>query len=439
MNNQKTTAENIDTLRQRAEKLIKDTHENPVKQRSETDNLKLIHELEVHQIELEMQKDELTLAKEIAEQAENKFTKLYDFAPSGYLTLTKEGEIAELNFRAAHLLGKERSYLIKKRFALFVSSDTRAVFNHFIQNIFQTKSKGTCEVKLLTNGDSPKHVMVNGISGNQDDSCLIALVDITELKIAEAVIKKSNRELIRLNAEKDKFFSIIAHDLRSPFSSFMELTRFMSEELSVLTMAELKKMTLAMKNSTSKLYGLLENLLEWAKLRQDLLPFNPKIVQLHPLVNESLEAITESAANKEIGITNTIPGNTALLADQGMLQSVIRNLVTNAVKFTPKGGKITLSAKTCTDKSVEISVKDTGIGMNPDMVKNLFRLDKQPKRVGTEGEPSSGLGLILCKEFIEKHGGKLWVESAVGIGSTFSFTIPFDNETEKNNFIKPDS
>ncbi len=191
-----------------------------------------------------------------------------------------------------------------------------------------------------------------------------------------------------------------------------------------------------MKNSASKLYGLLENLLEWAKLRQDLLPFNPKIVQLHPLVNESLETITESAANKEIEITNTIPGNTSLLADPRMLQSVIRNLVTNAVKFTPKGGKITLSAKTATDKSVEISVKDTGIGMNPDMVKNLFQLDQQPKRIGTEGEPSSGLGLILCKEFIEKHGGKLLVESAVGIGSTFSFTIPYDNGTETNNFIE---
>ncbi len=169
MNNQKTTAENIETLRQRAEKLVKDTQQNLGKQRSETDNLKLIHELEVHQIELEMQKDELTLAKEKAEQAENKFTKLYDFAPSGYLTLTEEGEIAELNFRAAHLLGKERSYLIKKRFALFVSSDTKAIFNHFIQNIFQTKTKGSCEVKLLTNGDSPKHVLVNGISGNQDE------------------------------------------------------------------------------------------------------------------------------------------------------------------------------------------------------------------------------------------------------------------------------
>jgi signal transduction histidine kinase len=427
MKNQKTPT---NELRLKAEKLIKNVQQKSGKRRSETDNLKLIHELEVHQIELEMQKDELTLAKEKAEKAENKFTELYDFAPSGYLTLSKEGEIKELNFRAANLLVKERSYLIKKRFALFVSSDTRAVFNNFIQTILQTKSKGSCEVQLLTNEGSPKYVMINGIISNKDESCLITLVDITELKIAEAEIKKTNEELIRLNTEKDKFFSIIAHDLRGPFSSFMELTRFMAEELSHLTTAEIKRMSTSMMNSAHKLYGLLENLLEWAKLRQDLLPFNPKLVHLHLLVNESLETIMESAANKEIVITNAIPVNTSLLADPGMLQSVIRNLATNAVKFTPKGGKITLSAKTAADKGVDISVKDTGIGMNPDMIKNLFQLDQQPNRKGTEGEPSSGLGLILCKEFIEKHGGKLRVESVPGDGSTFSFSIPYNNATK---------
>lgn len=430
MQNQKTTSKNLNKLRQNAEMLIKNTQQKTGMRHSETDNLKLIHELEVHQIELEMQKDELILAKEKAEQAENKFTKLYDFAPSGYLTVSKDGEIAELNYSAARLLGKERSYLIKKRFALFVSSDTRVLFNNFIQNICQNKSKGSCKVKLLTNEDSPKQVLINGISGNLDGSCLISLVDITELQIAEAEIKKTNEDLIRLNAEKDKFFSIIAHDLRGPFGTFQELTRFISEELSNLTTADIKVMTTSMMNSARKLYNLLENLLQWAKLHQDLLPFKPQIVQLHPLINESLQTIMELAANKEIVITNTIPLNTSLLADSEMLQSVIRNLVTNAVKFTPKGGKITLSSKTVAEKSVEILVKDTGIGMNPDMVKNLFQLNRQTNRKGTEGEPSSGLGLILCKEFIEKHGGKLWVESAVGIGSTFRFTIPYGNVTE---------
>ena len=278
---------------------------------------------------------------------------------------------------------------------------------------------------FIKNEDSAKHVLMKGIISNADENCLVTLVDITDLKIAEAKIKKANEALIELNAEKDKFFSIIAHDLRSPISSFMELTRFISGEVADLTTADIKRITTSMMTSTRKLYGLLENLLQWAKLHQNLLPFNPKLVQLLPLVNESLETITESVANKEIVITNAIPGETALCADTGMLQSVIRNLVTNAVKFTPKGGEITLSAKTDEGKSVEISVNDTGIGMNPGMTKNLFQLNQQVNRKGTEGEPSSGLGLILCKEFVEKHGGKIWVESVEGKGSTFFFTIPF--------------
>jgi signal transduction histidine kinase len=425
MNKPEKITNKSDKLREAAEKLISKKKKGTEAALSETDNLKLIHELEVHQLELEMQNEELKQAREKAELAEKKYTELYDFAPAGYLTLTKEGEISELNFSAALLLGKERSYLIEKRFALFVSADTRAEFNTFIQNIYQTKSKGSCEVKLLTNEDSAKHVLMKGIISNANENCLVTLVDITDLKIAEAKIKKANEALIKLNAEKDKFFSIIAHDLRSPISSFMELTRFISEEVADLTTADIKRITTSMTTSTRKLYGLLENLLQWSKFHQNLIPFNPKLVQLLPLVNESLETIMESAASKEIVITNTIPRETALWADSVMLQSVIRNLVSNAVKFTPKGGEITLSAKTAEEKNVEISVKDTGIGMNPKMAKNLFQLNQQVNRKGTEGEPSSGLGLILCKEFVEKHGGKIWAESVEGKGSTFFFTIPF--------------
>jgi signal transduction histidine kinase len=429
MNKPKKTTNKSGKLRQAAEKLIYKKKKGSEAELSETDNLKLIHELEVHQLELEMQNEELMQARENAELAEKKYTELYNFAPTGYLTLTKEGEISELNFSAAHLLSKESSYLIKKRFALFVSADTRAAFNTFIQNLYQTKSKGSCEVKLLSNEESAKHVLIKGIISNADENCLVTLVDITDLKIAEAEIKKTNEALIKLNAEKDKFFSIIAHDLRGPISSFMELTQLMAEELADLTTEQIKGMTTSMMSSTRKLYGLLENLLQWAKLHQNLLPFNPKLVQLRPLVNESLETIMETAANKEIVITNTIPGKTALWADSGMLQSVIRNLVTNAVKFIPKGGEITLSAKTIEGKSVEISVNDTGIGLPPKMTKNLFQLNQQVNRKGTEGESSSGLGLILCKEFIEKHGGKIWVESEEEKGSTFFFTIPFEKNS----------
>ena len=148
--------------------------------------------------------------------------------------------------------------------------------------------------------------------------------------------------------------------------------------------------------------------------------------ELLPIINESIALVLESAKSKGIEIAYDIPDDLAVFADSNILQTVIRNLVSNAVKFTPKGGKISVSAKATSDKGVQISIKDTGIGMSPKMVDNLFRLDVQTNRKGTEGEHSTGLGLLLCKEFVEKHGGKLWVESEEGKGSTFAFSLPIN-------------
>ncbi len=241
---------------------------------------------------------------------------------------------------------------------------------------------------------------------------------------------KSEENLLRIDAEKDKFFSIIAHDLRGPFSGFLGLTEIMVEDLPELTMEEIKDLSLSMKNSATNLFSLLENLLEWARMRQGLIPFNPKLIQLLPLMEDSIKMIHEPAKRKEIEINYTIPESVAVLADKNMLQTVIRNLVSNAVKFTPKGGRIDIFSKVTAEKSVEISVVDSGIGMSRKMVDNLFRLDIKTNRLGTEGEPSTGLGLMLCKEFVEKHGGKIGVKSKTGNGSTFYFTIPFENGKE---------
>ena len=243
-------------------------------------------------------------------------------------------------------------------------------------------------------------------------------------------LRKSEDNLLKINAEKDKFFSIIAHDLRGPFSGFLGLTEIMVEDLPDLTMEEIKDLSLSMKNSATNLFSLLENLLEWARMRQGLIPFVPELIQLLQVVDESVKMIHEPAKRKEIEIIYTIPESVAVFADKNMLQTVIRNLVSNAVKFTPKGGRIDIFSKVTAEKSVEISVMDSGIGMSRKMVDDLFRLDVKTNRLGTEGEPSTGLGLMLCKEFVEKHGGKIGVKSKTGNGSTFYFTIPFENGKE---------
>jgi len=286
----------------------------------------------------------------------------------------------------------------------------------------QTTPEGNTII-LLTNKMPLRNSMgeIYGILGTS--------MNVTERIAAVQEIKLKNEELQKLNAEKDKFFSIIAHDLRSPFNSFLGLTQIMAEELPSLTMTQVQEIAVSMSKSATNLYRLLENLLEWSQIQKGTFPFNPEVFQLGIVVGGSIDMIHESAKNKDIEIATDIAVGLEVFADRNMTQTIIRNLVSNAVKFTHIGGEIGILAKTTGGKSIEISIKDTGIGMNQSMADNLFRSNVQTSRKGTEGELSTGLGLLLCKEFIEKHGGKLWVESEEGKGSIFSFTIPSMNDT----------
>lgn len=248
--------------------------------------------------------------------------------------------------------------------------------------------------------------------------------DITERKQAEAEIKQKNEELQKLNAEKDKFFSIIAHDLRSPFSGFLGLTEIMAESLPRMTLAEIQKIAHLMKDSAANLNRLLGNLLEWSCMRRGLTSFFPSTCLLMPKISASVMLVLDTARNKEIEIYLDIPTDFEVYADGNMLEGIIRNLLSNAVKFTPKKGHITIAARSLPDKSAEISIKDTGIGMNANILGNLFHFELNMNRKGTEGEYSTGLGLIICRDFIEKHGGRLWVESKENEGSQFYFSLP---------------
>jgi len=251
--------------------------------------------------------------------------------------------------------------------------------------------------------------------------------DITERKRDEAEIKLKTEQLLKLNTEKDKFFSIIAHDLRSPFVSFLGLTQLLAEDLPNLTMTEIQEITGSISKSASNLYRLLENLLQWSQIQQGTIPFNQETISLNEVVNECIEMLQPAAKFKDIEVATDIPFDLNAFADSNMLQTVIRNLLSNAVKFSHKGGKVGLSAKENRYKKIEIIMKDTGIGMSPEIVDNLFRIDVKTNRPGTDGEPSTGLGLLLCKEFIEKNGGEIFVESEEGKGSVFNFTLPCNN------------
>ncbi len=236
-----------------------------------------------------------------------------------------------------------------------------------------------------------------------------------------------NSELKELNGSKDKFFSIIAHDLRSPLSAFVGATELLSEDLLSMDTNKIKKITGSMKRSAKNIYDLLENLLEWSRLMRGVMKFDPNELNLLNAVETGLEVLKPSINKKQLKAVIKIPKRMMVFADINMLNGIIRNLVSNAIKFTPIGGKITVSAESI-NNSIIISVGDSGIGIPEDLKNKIFIVSEKTGRPGTEGEPSAGLGLVLCKEFIQKHGGKIWVESEIDKGTTFKFSLPLKNE-----------
>jgi len=262
------------------------------------------------------------------------------------------------------------------------------------------------------------------------------VVDITGRLKTEAELKCKNEELQILNAEKDKFFSIIAHDFRGPFNGYLELTKMIADGSPQMTMEQIHEIAIAMRKSASNVYRLLENLLEWTSMQRGITFFSPSDFLLLTKINEAIDLVLEAADKIEISISLDIPAGMRVVADENMLGSIIRNLVSNAVKYTPKGGNIIVAAKSDAGNFVRISVQDTGVGMNKYMIDNLFSLDTNTSRTGTDGESSTGLGLIICKDFVEKHKGKLWVDSEPGEGSTFYFTIPCSAEPEKKAIVQ---
>lgn len=286
-----------------------------------------------------------------------------------------------------------------------------------------------------------KQIEIQNLRINSDTRKVYLLITIT---IAVAILlglflflymsKRRNNQLLKdknllisnINSQKDKFYSIIAHDLRGPFNGFLGLTELMAEDLDVLSTDEIKFAAANMRSSAKNLFNLLENLLEWSRMEQGLIPFDPQEYPLKQIISDSILALRDNADKKEICINTEIPDTLTIFADNNMLQAIIRNIVLNAIKFTPKNGTIDIHA----DKELThtlIKVKDTGIGMNSKMLQDLFQLKGNNNRIGTENEPSTGLGLILCKEFIEKHKGKIWVESEEKKGSIFYLSFPNSN------------
>jgi two-component system CheB/CheR fusion protein len=536
-------------LRFKAEKeLIK----NPIKigpLSVENDMTKLFHELQVHQIELKLQNEELIMAKAAADEIAEKYIALYDFAPIGYYTVSKEGRIIQLNVIGANILNSERRNLVGKKFEQFVTNDTKQIFNFFLKKVFETGIRETCEVNLqILNGETPDVHIAFSVA-EKGDECRLTVLDtserkkaereliesernyrnlinsgkfliwaagidrlcyffnqgwldftgrslaqeigngwtkgvhpddlercfeiyssafdkrekfsmeyrmrrydgeylwivddgspsfnskeeftgylgqcyvIDERKQAELVINQQNEHLKKPNSDKDRFMSILAHDLKSPFNGLLGLSGILLEKLHTYNISQIENIVNHINKTAKTTYSLMEELLMWIQSQSGKLAFEPKEVNIRAVCEEMVAVFQPVANEKEISIMFFESDEIVVYADLEMLKTILRNLVTNAIKFSNRKGEIKIYAEH-KEAIISISVSDKGVGISEEDVSKLFDITVLHSNPGTALEKGTGLGLLLCKEFAEKHGGKIWVKSVLGKGSTFTFTLP---------------
>lgn len=555
------------------EELMKNNSPEPSSVISDSETLKLIHELKVHQLQLEMQNEALLLASEQSDISARKYAELYDFAPSGYFKLSRKGQIIELNLSGAKMLGKERPNLINSRFGFFVRHDTLPAFNSFLDQVFRTGVKVTEEVTLVCSNNFPYYVHLTGIATGNDEECLITVIDITERKLisdtqnfllqsgypgseegffeslarflavslgmdyvcidklkgdgltaqtvavyndgkfepnqsyslketpcgdvvgkniccfpenvcllfpndpalkdlkaesyigttlwsfegkpigliaiignrplnnpilSETVIKlvamraagelermQNDARLKELIATKDNFYDIVTHDLKNRFTSILGSSELLYSNIDHMSLENIRKIALILNDSSKNGYSMIQNLLDWSRSQAGLLLTSPERINLRNLINDNIENLKMSAVNKEINLIYESPEQFIIFADEYLINVILRNLISNAIKFTRKGGKVIIKTYREPDDII-ISVKDNGIGIPMEKVENLFSLKFRSSSSGIENELVTGLGLKLCQEFVEKINGKIWVKSIENKGSEFLFSIPLN-------------
>lgn len=293
-------------------------------------------------------------------------------------------------------------------------------------DILENSANGGTQYRHLHKNGS--WVYLEAFGTNQIDNPLIKSVilnvrDITERKKTEQLLKDNENRLKELNATKDRIFSIIAHDLKSPFNSIFGFSNLLAEQIHNKNYHELEKYATIIQSSSKKSIDLLTSLIEWSRSQTGRNKFNPEYVELEPIINEVIELFKDSASQKSITIFKDLPQNIPVFADKAMIGCILRNLLSNALKFTHTGGEIRIGANQY-ETEIRVSLADNGVGMKKEAIDNLFQIEKSYSTLGTQQEVGTGLGLLLCKEFIEMHNGKIWVASESDNGSIFNFALP---------------
>ncbi|MCX7987799.1 MAG: PAS domain-containing sensor histidine kinase, partial [Bacteroidales bacterium] len=346
--------------------------------------------------------------------AQHYLNSIFQALPVLLLITTPDGLITEVMAHDELLLYAERQHIINRKVNEIFPPEKAQLFESFISKTIGTDKTHIIEYELETLKGTRWFEARSGIVKNEKEKSVIILInDITE-RI------KYEKQLKDLIATKDKFFSIIAHDLKNPLHAIMGISEMLySKTYSNENVVEFAKMLYESGQSANEL---LENLLEWSRSQTGKISFNPSPQNVAALANETIELLLNHAQNKNIFLQNEIDENIEWKVDKNIVKTILRNLLSNAIKFTQEGGVVKIKAETLTDR-LKICVEDNGKGIKPEIIATLFTTSAR-STIGTQNEKGSGLGLLLCKELIGIHKGRIYVESTVGEGSKFTFELP---------------
>lgn len=377
--------------------------------------------------------NEMLSALETSQTLLRKLEKAVETTGVGITITDTDGRIVYVNPADAAMHGYRAEELLGQYARMFAPPETPAPPRDLPERQEDFEYWQRERVNIRKDGaEFPVLLLSNPISDAQGRPLgkVVVCEDITDRKQAEArllaahnELKEKNAQLAELNASKDKFFSIIAHDLRGPFSSLIGLSEVVLMFLDEYSKEDIRKNMLRIKSSSEAVSSLLENLLTWSRLQRGVLTYSPEVLDMQQVVEENIELMYSQSEQKQIALHNLVLPNTMAYADFHISNAVIRNLLSNALKFTPEGGQISVAAMPG-EAEVLMSVADTGTGISPENIGKLFRIDVQFTNIGTSGERGTGLGLKLCKDLIEAQKGRIWVESELGKGTIFRFTLP---------------
>jgi PAS domain S-box-containing protein len=352
----------------------------------------------------------------------------FENANIGMCLVDLKGNLFKVNSQMASIFGYSTDELEQMNVNDIAHSESNTISTEFIQNATNgTISQTEFEKNYFHKDGSIICCLVRSSlikDENHNPLFFISHIqDITDKKKAERTLLKQKKELQKLNSEKDKFFSIIAHDLINPFNSIINFSNLLEGHVKNKENDEIEEISKIIHRSSNRMMNLLVNLMEWSQSKTGRMDFAPTHFEMEDLINDAMLLFDETAKQKNIILQKSIELGKPILADRNMLFTVVRNLISNAIKYSNIDGVINITAKE--NKGVlDVSVSDNGVGMEYERIQKLFQLNEIYSTLGTEREKGTGLGLILCKDFIEKHNGKIWVESTINKGSVINFSIP---------------